>query len=421
MNKDKIFAVLNTLKGSDIICYIYRESVFDILSKGRVDGTLYMMSDASSDSLKEGLVKSGLTEVANGKPGYISAKFVGQTVELLCCDDLADEELTDVIRRELSIHSLMMRAKGDIYDVFGGLDDFHRKHLRLTRDEIADREFFTATCFDLILKSGYTVDSKLAEKLNKFLREQPMSKRVSHLMAFRNYIRMNDNDVEYILNILALRGMFPKAPKLNDGKKEELGEKLRVLRPMQNAALACYLCGIKGEQLKSVPKTGFAREFYDCFLRHIEDDLTDRRQLAEAKNNCTKECFETLLAVKEVLALLAGETFSVKLKPVGELFKSIESSDSWRKENESPKKPASEPEKKEPKDMSKASQMKKSENMSEDAPAEPPDEMPDKNIMMEFEGIREENYIEEDQDADAVTVEELPLRRPGENYYLRKN
>ena len=269
MLKDKILAALNTLKDSDVICYIYRESVFEILSTGRVVGTLYMMSDASADVLKESLIKCGFKDVANGKPGYISARLAGQTVELLCGDDLGAKELTEIIRRDLSVHSMMMRGKGDVYDVFGGLDDFHRKHLRLTMDEVADSDTFTNTCFELILKSGFTADSKLMEKLNRSLRELPMGKRVSLIMMFRNYIKSGKADIGYILHALSLRGLFPKAPKVNAGKRIELEEKLKVLRPMQNAALVCYLCGIKGEQLKNIPNTGFAREFYDCFLKHI--------------------------------------------------------------------------------------------------------------------------------------------------------
>lgn len=416
MNKDKILAALDTLKGNEIICYIYRESVFELLSTGRVDGTLYMMSDVSTDILKESLTKCGFKDVADGKPGYISARLAGQAVEMLCGDDLGASELTEVIRRDLSIHSMMMRGKGDIYDVFGGLDDFHNKRLRLTRDDVSDKDTFTNTCFELILKSGFTADTKLIEKLNKLLRDLPMGKRVSLIMMFRNYIKSGKADVEYILNVLSLNGIFPKSPKINPRKRKDLEEKLKTLRPMQNAALTCYLCGIKGEQLKNIPNTGFAREFYDCILKHIDDDLADSKQYTEAKNNCTKECFETLLAVKEILALLAGETFSMKPRAFGNLFKDIENSDGWRKENDAPKVP-----------LQVVTQDKPKEEPSQevkDTPKAIPKNDPSKEtiseVVPEFEGTTEEKYIEDYEEPDTAPDENLPVRRPSENYYLQQ-
>lgn len=78
MLKDKILAALNTLKDSDIICYIYRESVFEILSTGRVVGTLYMMSDASADVLKESLIKCGFKDVAKGNPDIFPQDLLGR-------------------------------------------------------------------------------------------------------------------------------------------------------------------------------------------------------------------------------------------------------------------------------------------------------------------------------------------------------
>ena len=194
MNKDKILAALENLKRNDVICYIYRESVFEILSYGRVDSTLYLLSDSPVDTLKEKLVKCEFTDVADGESGYISARLSSQKIELLCGDDLTADRLMDTIRHDLSIHSMMMRGKGDIYDVFGGLDDFQKKQLRLTREDITDKNAFAKTCFELILRSGFSADAKLTELLNKSLREQPMGRRVALMMTFRNYIK-SDNRI----------------------------------------------------------------------------------------------------------------------------------------------------------------------------------------------------------------------------------
>lgn len=407
MNKDKILAALENLKRNNVICYIYRESVFEILSYGRVDSTLYLLSDSPVDTLKEKLVKCEFTDVADGESGYISARLSSQKIELLCGDDLTADRLMDTIRHDLSIHSMMMRGKGDIYDVFGGLDDFQKKQLRLTREDITDKNAFAKTCFELILRSGFSADAKLTELLNKSLREQPMGRRVALMMTFRNYIKSDNRDIQNILNALSLRGMFPKAPKLSDRMSKGLEEKLKLMRLMQYSALTCYLCGIKGEQLNNIQNVGFAREFYDCFLKHIDDDLSDRKQYEAAKKNCTKECFETLLAVKEVLSMLSGESFSVKPKAAGNLFKELENSDGWRKEGEKPKAPPAQ---------------KSIETPPSRQPAEESPEEPAADVLLEFEGQTEENYIEDDE-AELTSeppIGDIPVRRPGENFYLQQ-
>lgn len=399
MNKEKILAALENLKGNDVLCYIYRESVFELLSSGRVDGTLYLVSDSPVDMLKKMLVKCEFTDVTDGEPGYLTARLSGQKIELLCGDDLTADRLTDFIRRDLSIFSMMMRGQGDIYDVFGGLDDFHNRQLRLTREDVADRNTFAKTCFELILKSGFSADAMLTDLLNKVLRELPMGKRAPLMMIFRNYLKSDNRNIRYILNALSLRGMFPKAPMLSDSMSKELDKKLKSLRPMQHAALTCYLCGIKGEQLKNVPNTGFAREFYDCFLKHVDDDLSDRKQFEAAKNNCTRECFETLLAVKEVLSMLAGESFFVKPQAAGNLFKELESSDEWRKEDEKPETPPA----------------RESADVTPEEPAA--------DVLPEFEGQTEENYIEDEEEPEPTSeapIGDIPVRRPGENFYLRQ-
>ena len=323
-------------------------------------------------------------------------------MEILCISNLEPERFDECIRRDLTVHSMLMRSNGDIYDNCGGLEDFRQKRLHLTGGKIVDKDSFAISSFELMLKSGYTADAGIQSTLNKALAELPVGKRVSLIMMLRNYMKAENADVQHILCILSLKGIFPKAPTVSCSRPEELMEKLKGMKPLQVSALVCTLCGIKGENLKQVPNVGFAREFYDCIQRHIGSDLGNRRQFEEAKNSCTAECFETLLAVKEALCLISGQEFHLAKKS-RELLKTIEASDKWevQKGNEEKTKPP----------VSASKEVPEEQPETESAPE-----------MMEFGGEAEEQYVEEEeepkQEDDAVS--NLPLRDPSKNFYIHR-
>ena len=402
MNRDKLLTALELLKKNGVLCYVYRESVFELLSMNRADGVVHLLSDTPAEDLKPILVKCGFKDAANGKEGNISARLSGQAVEILCISNLEPERFDECIRRDLTVHSMLMRSNGDIYDNCGGLEDFRQKRLHLTGGKIVDKDSFAISSFELMLKSGYTADAGIQSTLNKALAELPVGKRVSLIMMLRNYMKAENADVQHILCILSLKGIFPKAPTVSCSRPEELMEKLKGMKPLQVSALVCTLCGIKGENLKQVPNVGFAREFYDCIQRHIGSDLGNRRQFEEAKNSCTAECFETLLAVKEALCLISGQEFHLAKKS-RELLKAIEASDKWQvqKENEEKTKPPASASKEVP------------EEQLETEPA---------TEMMEFGGEAEEQYVEEEEEPkqEDDTASNLPLRDPSKNFYIHR-
>lgn len=402
MNRDKLLTALELLKKNGVLCYVYRESVFELLSMNRADGVVHLLSDTPAEDLKPILVKCGFKDAANGKEGNISARLSGQAVEILCISNLEPERFDECIRRDLTVHSMLMRSNSDIYDNCGGLEDFRQKRLRLTGGKIVDKDSFAISSFELMLKSGYTADAGIQSTLNKALAELPVGKRVSLIMMLRNYMKAENADVQHILCILSLKGIFPKAPTVSCSRPEKLMEKLKGMKPLQVSALVCTLCGIKGENLKQIPNVGFAREFYDCIQRHIGSDLGNRKQFEEAKNSCTAECFETLLAVKEALCLISGQEFHLAKKS-RELLKAIEASDKWQvqKENEEKTKPPA--------------------SASKEVPEEQPETEP-ATEMMEFGGEAEEQYVEEEEEPkqEDDTASNLPLRDPSKNFYIHR-
>ena len=405
MNRDKLLTALELLKKNGVLCYVYRESVFELLSMNRADGVVHLLSDTPAEDLKTILVKCGFKDAASGKEENISARLSGQAAEILCISDLEPENFDECIRRDLTVHSMMMRSNGDIYDNCGGLEDFRQKRLHLTGGKIVDKDSFAISSFELMLKSGYTADAGIQSTLNKALAELPVGKRVSLIMMLRNYMKAENADVQHILCILSLKGIFPKAPTVSCSRPEKLMEKLKGMKPLQVSALVCTLCGIKGENLKQIPNVGFAREFYDCIQRHIGSDLGNRKQFEEAKNSCTAECFETLLAVKEALCLISGQEFHLAQEKPRELLKAIDASDKWQvqKENEEKARPPA--------------------SASKEVPEEQPETEPAPE-MMEFEGEAEEQYIEEEeeqeQEQEDDAVSNLPLRDPSKNFYIHR-
>ena len=55
-----------------------------------------------------------------------------------------------------------------------------------------------------------------------------------------------------------------------------------------------------------------------------------------------------------------------------------------------------------------------------DESVEKPPVEPGSDVVMEFEGTTEDNYIEDDEEPDTAAGENLPLRRPSENFYLHQ-
>ena len=52
MNRDKLLTALELLKKNGVLCYVYRESVFELLSMNRADGVVHLLSDTPAEDLK---------------------------------------------------------------------------------------------------------------------------------------------------------------------------------------------------------------------------------------------------------------------------------------------------------------------------------------------------------------------------------
>lgn len=130
MNREQLYKLLHGLEDDGIICYAYRETVFSILSDGKCDGTVYLITDAPADALSDALMKRDFKEITHIGDG-IDAKLAQQNVRIrLIGGDM--EKLSKTICQPLTVCSMMLRADGGVYDELAGMDDLNGKVLRKT-------------------------------------------------------------------------------------------------------------------------------------------------------------------------------------------------------------------------------------------------------------------------------------------------
>ena len=257
MNKEQVCKLLRGFENDGIICYAYRETAFALLADGKCDGTLHLITDAPSGTVIDVLNKNDCRDITQLGDG-IDAKLAQQSVKVKLIDGDADK-LTKTICRPLTVCSLMLRADGDVYDEFGGMDDLNAKILRKTDAPIRDKNYFCTFCFDLTLKRGFVPDASIRDEMKRVV-TLPLSKKIQLLLTVRSVLKSKQFKIEYVLNALAYDGLFPNTGDVSDCKKGSLERLLKSADADKITLLLCYFAGIRGEQLKSVPSFGYEKE-----------------------------------------------------------------------------------------------------------------------------------------------------------------
>lgn len=402
MNRNKLCELLKSFREEDIICYAYRETVFNILSTGKCDGTLYLITDVSANVMIDALTKRGFTDITRGGEN-IDAKLGGQTVKVRVVEgDI--EKLSKTISQPLTVCSLLLRDDGDVYDEFGGQKDIKEKLLRKTGIPIRDKNAFCSLCFELTLKRGYVPDEAVKDEMKKMV-TLPLPKKIQLMMSVRSCIKSQHFNMDYILNVLSYDGLFTSAGAISKDKKSELDSLVRKTDQANITLLLCYLVGIKGEQLKSITNFDLRKESYEKICRFVKDGETV--DMLAIRNRFSDAEVSGLLFLCEFMALLSGNEFIVK-EARSNLFRSFDKSDFWKKilgtdeNNESVKE-------------TQEGVERMVENTERDATEEPADM---------FGGVEEEGYEVEDEDEKWLGLvgdtSGLNLRNSGENHFIKK-
>lgn len=328
MRKDSLLSLLTDFRREELICYLYRETALEAMSSGKVDNKAYLITDSPVDRVKEVLGKFGAKE-STVKSNRVQFRREGLLIDVFCGGDMTEEQLNEAMRMDLTVHSMLMRDTGEMYDVFGGLGDYRDKVIRCTGDKVKNGEQFAFSAMVLILKQGYAVDKRYLTPLNNCVKTLPTPRKTTLNNIFRNFMRAEELDGKALLAVISLYGFCPNAGRVSYAKQDALVERIKEMKPLHRSALSLYLCGVKPEELKNYSNPGFAREFYECLLKFIGADLTDKVKLNETRRNCTPECFETLIALQEAIAFIQGRDYIPPKLTVGGVFREMDKSDKW--------------------------------------------------------------------------------------------
>lgn len=401
MKRNKLCELLKSFRDKDIICYAYRETVFSILSTGNCDGTLYLITDVSANVMIDALTQKGFTDIVRGGEN-IDAKLGQQNVKVHIVEGDA-ENITKIISQPLTVCSMLLRDDGYVYDECDGQKDIKDRLLKKTGTPIKDKNAFCTLCFDLTLKHGYVPDSGVKDEMKKMV-TLPLTKKIQFMMSVRNYIKNQRFNMDYILNALSYDGLFTSAGTVSKEMKLELDALVRKTSLLNVTLLLCYLVGIKGEQLKSIPSFDLRKESYEKICRFVKDgEMVD---MLAIRNRFSDTEVTGLLFLCEFMTLLAGNEFIVK-EARSNLFRSFDKSDFW-------KKILGTDEKKEPVKESQE-ELEQAVGNSEQIASEEPADM--------FGGLEEDGYEVEDEAkwlGVAGDNSGLNLRNPGENHFIKK-
>ena len=399
MNREQLYKLLHGLEDDGIICYAYRETVFSILSDGKCDGTVYLITDAPADALSDVLMKRDFKEITHIGDG-IDAKLAQQNVRIrLIGGDM--EKLSKTICQPLTVCSMMLRADGGVYDELAGMDDLNGKVLRKTAAPIRDKNYFCTLCFELALKRGFSPDAGVRDEMKRVV-TLPLSKKIQLLLMVRAVLKGRQFQIEYVLNALTFDGLFPNAGDVSRCKKDELDAHLRNAETDKITLLLCFLAGIRGEQLKSIPNFGYEKEFYENLCLIIKENKTANE--AEIAKLFTGKNDDAGKFVTECCALLSGQDFGAG-SPANDLFRKLNASELWKFEEEISELPSPDTECDCGDDGHAETEQSAAENMEE-----------------LLGGIEDDGYEAE------YTEEEIPivdhsrfgLRNPADNHYIRK-
>lgn len=395
MNKENLLALLRSFREQSIICYAYRETVFNVLSAGKTDGILHLITDAAPHTVSKALKANGFKDVTESRDA-VDAKLGDQFVKMkLVTGD--QDKLFKTIAQPLTINSLLLRDSGEVYDRYEGLQDIYNKTLRRTNAPIQDKTSFCSMCFELTLKRGFMPDEAVRDEMKKMV-TLPLQKKVSFLFSMRSVIKSARFDVGYLLNTLEYDDLFTNAGTISREKKRQLDAALRKTEPDILILFLCYLAGLKGEQLKSVNNLLCPKESYDKISKFFKGG---------SKTDDIKKIFldkELTIAASftELLALLTGVDFVINT-PESSLFRTFDAESAWIMQSS---------------DIAKTEEVQEAEERT----AENTEQTGLDDMQGLFGGEIEESYEVEDDGEDMPMSAQLVygLRNPTDNVFLNR-
>lgn len=203
MTKNEIFQFVNKLNNLDIPTMIYRETVFDIISFGK-SNKIHLAATASIERIKRTLPEYDLEMVSEEKDTLKCVidndTFFIHSIFKMSYDDFVRK----MVATDLTFNSLLMKPNGQIYDMYGGLDDLKNKRLSFVKSFNEEpRNHLTLNCIRYIYKNNFTYDEKVKKYIENSLRSFSRSEKTNalfYLVEFINKTQDDDDRISLILN-----------------------------------------------------------------------------------------------------------------------------------------------------------------------------------------------------------------------------
>lgn len=202
MNKNEVFQFVNKLNNLDISTMIFRETVFDIISFGKAN-KIHLATTASLDRIKHVLTDYNLENAPDEKD---TLKFTinNDTCYIHSIFKMSyDDFVKKMVATDLTFNSLLMKPDGQIYDMYGGLEDLKNKRLRFVDSfNEKNKTRLVLNCIRYIFKNGFTYDNAVKQYIEECLPSFTKSEKSNALFYLVEYINKEakNADIELLLN-----------------------------------------------------------------------------------------------------------------------------------------------------------------------------------------------------------------------------
>ena len=202
MTKNEIFQFVNKLNKMDIPTMIYRETVFDIISFGK-SSKIHLAATASIERIKR-VLSEYKVEDAKDEKNTLKVVIENDTFFIHSIFKVPYESfIKNMVATDLTFNSLLMKANGQIFDMYGGLNDLKAKKLSFVESFNEEpKTYLTLNCIRYIYKNNFKYDERVKSYIEKnivtFSRNEKTNA-LFYLVEFLNKVQ-DDERIPLILN-----------------------------------------------------------------------------------------------------------------------------------------------------------------------------------------------------------------------------
>lgn len=319
MNKNEIFQFLKTLHNSDIPTMIYRETVFDIISFGKAS-KIHLATTASVERVKRVLSQYN-PEDYNDEKDTVKLSIENDTFFIHSIFKMSyDEFVKKMVPTNLTFNSLLMKPNGQIYDMYGGLNDLKNKKLNFVNTFNLDADTHLAlNCIRYIYKNNFTASDDVVNYLKKTISIFSKSEKTNAL--FYLVEALNNNTPCETLDILFDSDLFAPPVVTIPIKYQNIIDEIGL--PQFIYALLLLLnVNVNKSRFSTMIDVSEFNEIKENFAL----DLSDEINYYNLKDEKGYEYLSNIIALQKTVSELTGKEFTDPIYHKQTVFDMLESS-----------------------------------------------------------------------------------------------